>query len=161
MTLTYQVPSFKLGALNIVDHDRKITSKKQKLGNSLPPVRRCGSGCTEGIFYADYPILHFISTDSHGVMKLTFDPNYETQVKKMVQKIITDAKPVTATAVAAIDLQAALDVEAEECPICFEPLRDPISPCKVPQHRFCSKCFDGMRRQGDNACPTCRGEMLF
>ena len=54
---------------------------------------------------------------------------------------------------------AGLDI-AGECPICYETMFDPISPCKVAEHKLCRTCVEGMRERGvNNACPQCRGKM--
>jgi TPR repeat protein len=45
------------------------------------------------------------------------------------------------------------------CPICLEHALDPISPCKVVQHKLCRRCLITLRKNGMNdACPLCRGK---
>jgi TPR repeat protein len=48
----------------------------------------------------------------------------------------------------------------EECPICFEPLVDLLSPCPEQlAHRCCRVCTEKMREHGLPACPLCRAPM--
>jgi tetratricopeptide (TPR) repeat protein len=48
----------------------------------------------------------------------------------------------------------------EECPICFDLLVDPLSPCPEQlAHRCCRVCVDKMREHGLPACPLCRAPM--
>jgi hypothetical protein len=48
----------------------------------------------------------------------------------------------------------------EECVICLEALFDPVSRCKISQHKLCRKCADTLKEKGvTNVCPQCRGKM--
>ena len=48
----------------------------------------------------------------------------------------------------------------EECPICFDLLVDPLSPCPEQlAHRCCRLCVEKMREHGLPACPFCRAPM--
>ena len=48
----------------------------------------------------------------------------------------------------------------DKCPICFDPLTDPIAPCQVPGHKLCRECVKGFKEKGvNNRCPQCRGEL--
>jgi hypothetical protein len=50
--------------------------------------------------------------------------------------------------------------DEEECPICYEPLADPLSPCPLqPAHRCCRSCVEQMREHRLPACPLCRTPM--
>jgi TPR repeat protein len=52
------------------------------------------------------------------------------------------------------------DAEEEECPICFDLLADPLSPCPEQlAHRCCRVCVEKMREHGLPACPLCRAPM--
>ena len=52
------------------------------------------------------------------------------------------------------------DAEEEECPICFDLLVDPLSPCPEQlAHRCCRVCVEKMREHGLPACPLCRAPM--
>jgi TPR repeat protein len=48
----------------------------------------------------------------------------------------------------------------EECPICFDLLVDPLSPCPEQlAHQCCRVCVEKMREHGLPACPLCRAPM--
>jgi TPR repeat protein len=52
------------------------------------------------------------------------------------------------------------DTAEEECPICFDLLVDPLSPCAEQlTHRCCRACVDKMRVHGLPVCPLCRAPM--
>jgi TPR repeat protein len=52
------------------------------------------------------------------------------------------------------------DSEEEECPICFDLLVDPLSPClEQLAHRCCRMCVEKMQEHGLPACPLCRAPM--
>jgi hypothetical protein len=57
--------------------------------------------------------------------------------------------------------KSADNVAAEkECPICFDLLVDPLSPCPEQlAHRCCRVCVEKMRKHGLPACPLCRAPM--
>jgi TPR repeat protein len=55
---------------------------------------------------------------------------------------------------------AVKDAAEEECPICFDLLVDPLSPClEQLAHRCCRVCVEKMREHGLPACPLCRAPM--
>jgi TPR repeat protein len=52
------------------------------------------------------------------------------------------------------------DAAEEECPICFDLLVDPLSPCPEQlAHQCCRVCVEKMREHGLPACPLCRAPM--
>jgi TPR repeat protein len=52
------------------------------------------------------------------------------------------------------------DAAEEECPICFDLLVDPLSPCPEQlAQRCCRVCVEKMRKHGLPACPLCRAPM--
>jgi hypothetical protein len=65
-----------------------------------------------------------------------------------------------ASACARMRERADNDSEEGECPICFDLLVDPLSPCPEQLARRCCRvCVEKMREHGLPACPLCRALM--
>jgi TPR repeat protein len=79
---------------------------------------------------------------------------------KMQSSMRAAAKGISASCGIRTSENAVKDAEEEECPICFDLLVDPLSPCPEQlSHRCCRVCVEKMREHGLPACPLCRAPM--
>lgn len=67
---------------------------EETLHRSLSPIRHSCSGCTKGIPYAYYPIVHSVVFDNSGTMLLVFDPRYTGDVEAAVRALGITASPL-------------------------------------------------------------------